>query len=354
MLYSSIASVRGKGGEKSRGTTTTRERQPNNGLATLVALFVRTRLLCAVLLLVVAGIGAVSPIFIPRESAIGTALTLVSLCLSLALGLALFIGAVVARRWTSALVHVLDDLSQGRYSPRNVPGTEAGEIGSLSRAVDTAASQIQGRLGRLEQTEAQFRSLLSCLPGVPYIYNACQDGEIEVLYVSPKIQELLGFTQTEWLNDPTLWSQQLHNDDRARVLAQYTSACERGETFACEYRILTKDGRTVWLRDEARITQSNEGSAGSDGTGQFMLGMLMDAGILTKATLPYALVGITVWKLGMGYVLYDLQQRGFALHEYYGGVVRNGALVLVASIFLGSRVIQALAGGNTLLLVLFG
>ncbi|MDQ3704245.1 MAG: PAS domain S-box protein [Chloroflexota bacterium] len=276
MLFSSIASVRTKGGEKSRGTTTTRERQPNNGLATLVALFVRTRLLCAVLLLVVAGIGAVSPLFIPRESAAGTALTIVSLCLSLALGVALFIGAVVARRWTSALVNVLDDLSQGRYSPRSVPGTEAGEIGSLSRAVDTAASQIQGRLGRLEQTEAQFRSLLSCLPGVPYIYNACQDGEIEVLYVSPKIQELLGFTQVEWLNDPTLWSQQLHNDDRARVLAQYTAACERGETFACEYRILTKDGRTVWLRDEARITQNNEGSDGGDGNGQFMLGMLMD------------------------------------------------------------------------------
>ena len=44
----------------------------------------------------------------------------------------------------------------------------------------------------------------------------------------------------------------------------------------------------------------------------------------------------------------------FALHEYYGGVVRNGALVLVASIFLGSRILMALTGGTPLLMVLLG
>ncbi|HEY0071916.1 MAG TPA: PAS domain S-box protein [Chloroflexia bacterium] len=270
MLFSSIASVRAAGGEKTRGTKTTSERQSQGGLATLVALFVRTRLLCAVLLLVVAGVGAVSPVFVPRDSPAGVTLTIVSLCVSLALALALLVGAVVARRWTSALVNVLDDLSQGRYSPRNLMVTEDGEIGSLSRAVDSVASQLQNRLSRLEHTEVQFRSLLSCLPGVPYIYNACPDGEIEVLFVSPKVEELLGYTQTEWLSDPTLWSCCLHNDDRTRVLAQYTAVCEHGDTFSSEYRILTKDGRTVWIRDEAKITQS------SDGSGQFMLGMLVD------------------------------------------------------------------------------
>lgn len=85
-----------------------------------------------------------------------------------------------------------------------------------------------------------------------------------------------------------------------------------------------------------------------------LLGVLLSTDVLTKASLPYALVGITVWKLAVGYVLYNLQQRGFALHEYYGGVVRNGALVLVASIFLGSRLLMGLTGGNTLLLVLLG
>jgi hypothetical protein len=86
----------------------------------------------------------------------------------------------------------------------------------------------------------------------------------------------------------------------------------------------------------------------------FVLGMLLKLGVLTEVSAPYAAVGITVWKLAMGYVLYNLQQRSFALHEYYGGVVRNGALVLVASIFLGSRLLTELTGGQTLLRVLLG
>lgn len=85
-----------------------------------------------------------------------------------------------------------------------------------------------------------------------------------------------------------------------------------------------------------------------------LLGMLLKVDVLTKAAAPYAGVGLTVWKLAVGYALYNLQQRSFALHEYYGGVVRNGALVLVASIFLGARVLTALTGGNGFLMGLLG
>ncbi|HZI02983.1 MAG TPA: hypothetical protein VEZ71_03115 [Archangium sp.] len=85
-----------------------------------------------------------------------------------------------------------------------------------------------------------------------------------------------------------------------------------------------------------------------------LLGTLVQAGVLTKTSAPYAGVGLIVWKLAVGYALYNLQQRSFALHEYYGGVVRNGALVLVASIFMGSRILEGLTGGNTLLQVLLG
>jgi hypothetical protein len=85
-----------------------------------------------------------------------------------------------------------------------------------------------------------------------------------------------------------------------------------------------------------------------------LLGTLVHAGVLTKTSGPYAGVGITVWKLAVGYALCNLQQRSFALHEYYGGVVRNGALVLVASIFLGLRVLTELTGDNWFLLELLG
>lgn len=85
-----------------------------------------------------------------------------------------------------------------------------------------------------------------------------------------------------------------------------------------------------------------------------LVGGLKASGVLTERSMPYALVGVIVWKLAMGYVLFNLQQRSFALHQYYGGVVRNGALALVASFILSASVLTTLTGGNTLLLALLG
>ena len=84
----------------------------------------------------------------------------------------------------------------------------------------------------------------------------------------------------------------------------------------------------------------------------FLLALLRARGILPERALPYAQVGITVWKLALGYVLFDLQQRSFALHEYSGGPVRNGALVLVAAILLTTSVLVRFAGKNPLLWLL--
>src|SRR5581483_6626431 len=42
-----------------------------------------------------------------------------------------------------------------------------------------------------------------------------------------------------------------HPDDRERVLAEVHRSNTEGAPFSTEYRVITKDGRTVWIHDEA-------------------------------------------------------------------------------------------------------
>ena len=42
------------------------------------------------------------------------------------------------------------------------------------------------------------------------------DKGIGEAYVSPQIEAALGFSQSEWLEDPVRWYQQVHPDDKAR------------------------------------------------------------------------------------------------------------------------------------------
>lgn len=118
---------------------------------------------------------------------------------------------------------------------------------SLQREVEKARDKI----------EAQFRSLVEHLPVVVFIDAA--DAHFTPLYVSAQIEALLGYTPAEWLADPDLWVKRLHPDDKAFVLRE-AMAHEYGPPFELEYRLLHRDGSTVWVREKT-VTISDESGA---------------------------------------------------------------------------------------------
>jgi diguanylate cyclase (GGDEF)-like protein/PAS domain S-box-containing protein len=64
---------------------------------------------------------------------------------------------------------------------------------------------------------------------------------------------MLGFTVEEWIADPSLFVDRLDPEDRERVLAAHDRTHATGEAFHAEYRLHARDGRVVWVHDEARI-----------------------------------------------------------------------------------------------------
>ena len=104
-----------------------------------------------------------------------------------------------------------------------------------------------------------FRELIERLPLVVYIDRL--DERSSPLYVSPEIERLLGYTREEWLADPDLFSKSLHPEDHERVMA---AILERNRTNApigyADYRLIARDGRVVWVRDDEVIVGGENGA----------------------------------------------------------------------------------------------
>jgi PAS domain S-box-containing protein len=113
-----------------------------------------------------------------------------------------------------------------------------------------------------------YRTLVEGAPAILYIDRP--DELSTNLYTSPQVVELLGFSVEEWRSDPELWVSQIHQDDRERVELAHRISNERGERFVEEYRFLTKDGREVWIRDEAVPVR------GEDDTLLYWRGVMLD------------------------------------------------------------------------------
>ena len=69
-------------------------------------------------------------------------------------------------------------------------------------------------------------------------------------YVSPQIENFMGYSAASWLEDPRRWFQSIHPEDCERVLAAEERAMQ-GQPFSAEYRMRARDGRMLWFRDEA-------------------------------------------------------------------------------------------------------
>ncbi len=119
------------------------------------------------------------------------------------------------------------------------------------------------------ETEARYRSLVEQLPVVVYS-EPVVGNEIMSMYISPRIEEVLGVTSAEWMSHPELWYETMHDDDRERVRAENVRTEASGEPFSVEYRSIARDGRTVWFRDEARLV------VGEDGRPLFWQGVMFD------------------------------------------------------------------------------
>jgi PAS domain S-box-containing protein len=134
------------------------------------------------------------------------------------------------------------------------------ELAHLSWPDRDAAAQREADAtpeARLRAAEARFRSLVEQIPAVTFMAVLGQ-GKNEV-YVSPHIEQLLGYTQEEWLEDPFLWYLRLHPEDRTLWNAEFARGCRTGGPFKAECRFMARDGHTVWVHGEARIVKDDLG-----------------------------------------------------------------------------------------------
>jgi PAS domain S-box-containing protein len=100
---------------------------------------------------------------------------------------------------------------------------------------------------RLREAEERYRTLVEQLPAITYV----EDAAGAITYISPQIETFLGFTPREWTSDDEQWARLLHPDDRERVLAENAAPYVPGKVFNLDYRMYAKDGRLVWLHNEA-------------------------------------------------------------------------------------------------------
>jgi PAS domain S-box-containing protein len=139
---------------------------------------------------------------------------------------------------------------------------------NLNKFNDTLEKKVEVQNDNLEESEARFRRLVEHLPIVVYI--SLVDDASSMIYVSPQIKTLLGYTPAEWLTNRKLWAITLQPEYRMRLMTRASAADQGNESFDMEYQMTARDGHLVWVHDQVILVND------PDGKPQFWQGIMLD------------------------------------------------------------------------------
>ncbi len=175
----------------------------------------------------------------------------------------------VGNAWVDAVRHGDSFLCDFRLIRRDGELVSVREAAVLIRDGDGNPAYWQGLIqdltdrkraeDGLRASEARYRMLVEQVPAV--VYEMGPDDERRTLFVNPQVEALFGYSREEWLDQPDIWIELLHPDDREIELAAHDLHNETGEPWSQEYRLIANDGRVVWVRDQARLVRDEEGNA---------------------------------------------------------------------------------------------
>jgi PAS domain S-box-containing protein len=109
----------------------------------------------------------------------------------------------------------------------------------------------------MSPTVAAHRALVEHLPLVTYMVTL--EAPSRAVFVSPQIEPAFGFT-TEDFEAADFWERRMNPQDLPRFLAAFDELRESQGQMSVEYRVTTRAGREVWVRDVGIVHRAEDGA----------------------------------------------------------------------------------------------
>lgn len=152
------------------------------------------------------------------------------------------------------------------------------EIGDLTRVMHDMSTQIRGHLDQMEKSEGALRQLNEHLATSEAKYRGLVDHApfgifttkgMQITFSNRYNQELAGLNPDDPV-DPDAFREQIHPEDRDRVLTEFAQAVRQRESCETVFRFLHKDGGV------RKVLSRRLPVAGGDGASSVYVGFNVD------------------------------------------------------------------------------
>ncbi len=195
-------------------------------------------------------------IYAPADETLGRNLALLLAATLLSFMIAWEANDRLIVRTMNRLLQATEQLGAGDFSARLGVPHQLGDWSGVANTFDRMAQSLQARDRDLHSAERKYRTLVEQLPAVTYVWPF--HPQIPA-YISPQVESILGFSPEQSLATRENWVQRIHPEDRERVRGEFQRGVAERTGLETEYRALTRDGRVIWVHDQAVVVPDEDG-----------------------------------------------------------------------------------------------
>lgn len=106
----------------------------------------------------------------------------------------------------------------------------------------------------IAKSQERFKSLIDTIDGIVWEYNL---ETMSSSFISKKVEDILGYTVEDYKGSPTFWEDHIYPEDLEFALGISTIVNKKYTNHDYEYRMVTKQGKVIWIRDIVNFVFEN-------------------------------------------------------------------------------------------------
>jgi PAS domain S-box-containing protein len=114
--------------------------------------------------------------------------------------------------------------------------------------------ELKAKYLKLSENEQHYKRLVEGAPDISYIYGTKTGAK----YWSPQVEDILGISPSQLIEDPFAWFNAIHDEDKEKVKELFKSLKRNNSSFSIEYRIKDQKGNWRWLNDRTISVQKEK------------------------------------------------------------------------------------------------
>jgi PAS domain S-box-containing protein len=182
--------------------------------------------------------------------------------LAVSISLAAFLSRLLGRSITTPLLELARTATiigeRKEYSVRADVSPRGDELGRLADSFNEMLGRIQSQDAALSLSQRKMEALINSIDGIVW---ECAPDTFRFTFVSRQSLDILGYQPEDWLGHSNFWETKLDPHDAAKAVHIRREMAARAQPYTCEYRMLSADGRVVWIRESGTVLAENGGPA---------------------------------------------------------------------------------------------